>query len=280
MVRLALATVLATSCIQLGLAFEVNHIRGNNHLLTTRGPFATTHPLSATNDANDEILDESTAPTTLSRRSLGAQATTLALSLLPLLSTPLVQPAIAADEPVDRQIELIVSNLEGIEGKTGRIVIQTHPNWSPNGVVRFEELTSANFFQDERIFRVLPGFIAQFGINGDPAVQAKFRNNIKDDPVKVSNKKGSVVFATAGPNTRTTQLFINMGDNGFLDKQGFSPIGEVIEGMDVVEKFYAGYGEGAPQGKGPNQGKIQSQGNTYLVPAFPKLSYISKAGFI
>ena len=109
-------------------------------------------------------------------------------------------------------------------------------------------------------------------------MQAKWRSqNLLDDPVKISNKRGTVVFATAGPNTRTTQILINLGDrNLFLDKQGFSPFGEVISGMDIVDRFYAGYGEGAPSGKGPNQGLIQAKGNSYLEPSYPKLSYFSK----
>ena len=126
------------------------------------------------------------------------------------------------------------------------------------------------------------GFVAQFGINGNPEIQSRWRSaSIPDDPVKVSNKRGTVVFATAGPNTRTSQIFINTREQGndFLDRQGFSPIGEVIEGMDIVDKFYAGYGEGAPAGQGPNQGLIQKQGNSYLERSFPKLSYISKASF-
>jgi peptidyl-prolyl cis-trans isomerase A (cyclophilin A) len=126
----------------------------------------------------------------------------------------------------------------------------------------------------------LPGFIAQFGINGEPSVMSKWRSNsIPDDPVKVSNSRGTVVFATAGANTRTTQIFINTREQGnaFLDKQGFSPFGLVVEGMDIVDKLYAGYGEGAPSGKGPNQGLIQAKGNKYLEEAYPKLSYISKA---
>jgi peptidyl-prolyl cis-trans isomerase A (cyclophilin A) len=118
------------------------------------------------------------------------------------------------------------------------------------------------------------------GINGDPAKQALWRSSIKDDPVKVSNKRGTVTFATAGANTRTTQIFINTGNNVFLDRQGFSPIGEIVEGMDVVDKFYSGYGEGAPQGKGPNQGLIQAKGNEYLTKSYPKLSYFSSAKFI
>lgn len=107
-------------------------------------------------------------------------------------------------------------------------------------------------------------------------------SSIPDDPVKVSNTRGTVVFATAGPNTRTTQIFINTRDqgNGFLDRQGFSPFGEVVEGMDIVDRLYAGYGEGAPSGKGPNQGLIQAKGNVYLESQYPKLSFISKATFV
>ena len=105
---------------------------------------------------------------------------------------------------------------------------------------------------DCRFFRVLPGFVSQFGINGDPNTMSYWRSkNLRDDPFKVSNKRGTVVFATAGPNSRTTQIFINTGDrNSFLDKSGFTPFGEVVSGMDVVDQFYKGYGEGAPQGKG------------------------------
>jgi len=130
---------------------------------------------------------------------------------------------------------------------------------------------------------VLPGFVVQFGINGDPSVQEKWRAaSLQDDPVKVSNQRGTVVFATAGPNSRTSQIFINTnpGGNGFLDKQGFAPIGKVVEGMDVVDRCYAGYGEGAPAGKGPNQGLIQLRGNSYLTERFPKLTYISRGSFV
>lgn len=141
-------------------------------------------------------------------------------------------------------------------------------------------MTDIGFWDDCRFFRVIPGFIVQFGINGSPEVQKQWRGaNLSDDPVRVSNDRGTVVFATAGPNTRTTQLFINTRDQGnsFLDRQGFAPIGKVIEGMDVVDAMYSGYGEGAPQGNGPNQGMIQTQGNSYLSSKYPKLSYIVSA---
>jgi len=124
--------------------------------------------------------------------------------------------------------------------------------------------------------------VSQVGINGDPSVQANWRSKaIPDDVVKVSNLRGTVVFATSGPNTRTTQIFINTGDrNSFLDKQGFSPLGEVVSGMDVVDRFYSGYGEGAPQGKGPSQALMQAKGATYVNNGFPKLSYFTKAEFV
>jgi peptidyl-prolyl cis-trans isomerase A (cyclophilin A) len=145
-----------------------------------------------------------------------------------------------------------------------------------------QELTKNGFWSGCRFFRVLPGFVSQFGINGDPSIQATWRAKaITDDAVKVSNRRGTVVFATSGPNTRTTQIFINTGDrNSFLDKQGFSPFGEVISGMDVVDRFYSGYGEGYPQGKGPNQAFIQIKGESYLSKNFPKLSFITKAQIV
>ena len=156
-----------------------------------------------------------------------------------------------------------------------------------------QELTSIGFWNDCRVFRVLPGFVVQFGINGDASIQANWRSqNIRDDPPNslIGNVRGTLVFATAGPNTRTTQIFINTSDNTFLDRQGFTPIGRVVgssssttttagSGMQVVDRMYAGYGEGAPSGQGPNQGRIQLQGNSYLKNQFPKLSYITKAEF-
>lgn len=188
-------------------------------------------------------------------------------------------PALAEDASASGNIvEIEVKNLDG--GSAGTIKIQMKPEWAPRGVARFEELVSNGFYDDCRFFRVLPGFIAQFGINGNPDVMSKWRSSsIPDDPVKVTNSRGTVVFATAGPNTRTTQIFVNTRQQGnaFLDKQGFSPFGVVLEGMDIVDKLYAGYGEGAPGGKGPNQALIQRKGNSYLTESYPNLSYISKA---
>ena len=161
----------------------------------------------------------------------------------------------------------------------GKFVVTVHRDWAPNGADRFYNLVKNGFYDDVRFFRVLENFMAQFGINGDPAIQAVWTPaRIKDDPVKESNKRGYVVFATAGPNTRTTQLFINFGDNsGSLDKAGFAPFGEVTSGMDVVDKLYGGYGEGAPSGKGPAQGQLIAEGNAYLMKDFPKLDYIKTA---
>jgi cyclophilin family peptidyl-prolyl cis-trans isomerase len=155
----------------------------------------------------------------------------------------------------------------------GKFVITVHRDWAPNGADRFYNLVKNGFFDDTRFFRVVPNFMVQFGINGDPAVASAWQNaNLKDDASgKQSNKKGYVTFATRGKDTRTTQVFINFKDNGFLDSQGFTPFGEVTTGMDVVQKITDQYGEK------PNQGAIQSQGNAYLNKDFPKLDYVKKA---
>ena len=164
------------------------------------------------------------------------------------------------------------------ETSAGTFVIEVHRDWAPQGADRFYELVNSGYFDGVRFFRVLPGFMAQFGIHGDPKVSAKWRDqNIPDDPVLKSNTRGMVSYATAGPGTRTTQVFINFGDNRMLDPQGFAPFGQVIEGMAVVDKLYAAYGEGAPRGRGPDQGRIQAEGNAYLERDFPKLDYVKKA---
>ncbi len=160
----------------------------------------------------------------------------------------------------------------------GKFTVEVTRSLSPNGADRFYNLVRSGYFKDIAFFRVIPGFMCQFGIHGDPAVSAKWREaSITDDPVKGSNTRGTITFATAGPNTRTTQLFINFGDNIGLDAQGFSPFGKVTEGMDVVDKINSEYGEGAPGGNGPDQGRVQMEGNVYLKKDFPNLDYIKSA---
>jgi len=161
----------------------------------------------------------------------------------------------------------------------GNIVILVHRDWSPLGADHFHELTKMGFYNGNYFFRALKGFIVQWGINGDPKVNKDWSEiSIKDDPPKVSNKVGTVVFAAAGPNSRTTQCFINLGDNSAtLDPQGFTPFGEVIQGMDNVMNLYMGYGEGAPNGAGPSQENISIDGNPYLEEHFPRLDYIKTA---
>jgi peptidyl-prolyl cis-trans isomerase A (cyclophilin A) len=163
----------------------------------------------------------------------------------------------------------------------GDFVIEVVREWAPNGADRFYNLVRNGFYDDARFFRVISGFMAQFGIHADPKVSSVWREApIPDDPVRQSNTRGTVSFATAGPNTRTTQLFVNLVDNTRLDGMGFSPFGKVVEGMDVVDSLHAGYGEGAPRGRGPDQGRIQSQGNEYLKSEFPQLDYINTARIV
>ena len=160
----------------------------------------------------------------------------------------------------------------------GVFIVEVRRDWAPNGADRFYNLVKNGFFDDTRFFRVVPNFMVQFGINGDPKVSAPWRAaRIQDDKVTQSNKRGHMTFATSGPNSRTTQVFINFKDNNFLDGQGFAPFGQVVTGMNVVDALYSGYGEGAPSGKGPDQGRIQMEGNDYLTKSFPQLDYVKKA---
>ena len=160
----------------------------------------------------------------------------------------------------------------------GDITLQLSRRLSPNGADRFYNLVKSGYFTDIAFFRVIPGFMGQFGIHGDPIIATAWRAaKIADDPVKGSNVRGAITFAMAGPNTRTTQFFINLNDNANLDSMGFSPFGKVVRGMDVVDKINGEYGEGAPRGAGPDQGRVQSEGNAYLKKEFPRLDYIKSA---
>ena len=163
----------------------------------------------------------------------------------------------------------------------GRFVVMAHRDWAPYGVDRFFYLASHHYYDGNRFFRVLKGYVAQFGLSGDPLVAATWKPRvIPDDAVRESNRKGRVSFASAGPRSRTTQLFINLVDNTRLDtlgRVGFPPIGEVVEGLDVVEGLYSGYGEGVPRGNGPSQDRIAREGNAYLARSFPKLDSVVTA---
>jgi peptidyl-prolyl cis-trans isomerase A (cyclophilin A) len=156
----------------------------------------------------------------------------------------------------------------------GKFTVEVTRSLSPNGADRFYNLVRSGYFKDIAFFRVVPGFMCQFGIHGDPKISAAWRGaNMPDDPVKGSNTRGAITFATAGPGTRTTQLFINFADNSRLDGMGFSSFGKVTEGMDVVDKINGEYGENPPY----VQGRLQAEGNAFLKKEFPNLDYIKSA---
>jgi peptidyl-prolyl cis-trans isomerase A (cyclophilin A) len=158
------------------------------------------------------------------------------------------------------------------ETSRGPVVVEALRSWSPNGVDRFYALVSSRFFDENRFFRVVPGFIVQFGLAGEPKTNEQWdARPIPDDPVRQSNMRGTITFATEGPNTRSHQLFVNLADNPRLDKLGFTPIGRVVSGMGAVDSIYAGYEED------PSQRMIQRLGNSYLARMFPKLDYVRTA---
>jgi peptidyl-prolyl cis-trans isomerase A (cyclophilin A) len=163
----------------------------------------------------------------------------------------------------------------------GVFVVEVHREWAPLGADRFYNLVKNGFYNNVRFFRVLTGFMAQFGMSGTPAVQKVWgapAQNLKDDPVKQSNKRGYITFANAGPSSRSTQVFINMVDNTFLDPEAmhFAPFGQVVEGMDVVDMLYTGYG----RQNVPDQGRITNEGNVYLTKEYPKLDFVKTATIV
>jgi len=163
----------------------------------------------------------------------------------------------------------------------GPFIVEVHRDWAPRGADRFYELIQAKYYDGLYFFRVIKGFVVQWGIHKDPATTAKWNAmTIPDDPVKESNARGTITFATSGPNTRSMEPFINLADNGRLDGQGFSPFGKVVEGMDVVDQLYSGYGDGPPQGEGVDQNKAEAQGNEYIEGRFPKLDRINSAQLV
>jgi peptidyl-prolyl cis-trans isomerase A (cyclophilin A) len=186
----------------------------------------------------------------------------------PATDTTAAAPAAPAAAPAATPDSFRVA----FETSRGTFVVQVSRAWAPKGADRLRELLNERFFDDDRFFRVVPGFVAQFGLNGDPKRNEPWdAKRIPDDSVKQTNARGTIVFATQGANTRTHQFFINLADNPRLDGMGFSPFGRVISGMSVVDSLYSGYGET------PEQGFIQSLGNSYLTRTFPKLDYIKSA---
>ena len=186
----------------------------------------------------------------------------------------LLQPAtLKAKAPAEFDVKFVTT--------AGEFTIKVTRAWAPNGADRFYNLVRHHFYDGASFFRVLPGFMAQFGMSAYPEVSRAWENaKIKDDPVTQHNRRGFVSFAMAGPNTRTTQVFINYGNNDNLDQSGFSVFGVVTDGMDVVDKLYNGYGEGAPDGHGPNQELIGARGRAYLEKNFPKLDSIRTASIV
>ena len=161
------------------------------------------------------------------------------------------------------------------ETTKGTFVIEVHRAWSPNGADRFYNLVKNGYYDGVKFFRVVPDFVVQFGIHGDPSIASKWlKSNIQDDPVKESNKRGTLTFAMSSqPNSRSVQMFLNLKDNTFLDAKGFAPLGKVVTGMDVVDQLHSGYGEGLTQ----LQGRIASEGNAFLEKNYPQLDAIKKA---
>ena len=159
----------------------------------------------------------------------------------------------------------------------GDFVVEAHKDWAPRGVDRFHELLRIHYFDEGRFFRVVPGFIAQFGVHKDYDVHGQWREFVLvDDPPKEKNLRGTLAYAQSGQNTRATEMFINLVDNPKLDEENFVPFARVVEGMDVVDRLYAGYGDYIPEGKYIDPGRVENGTNAYLVPRFPELDYIKR----
>ena len=218
--------------------------------------------LAACGKSDAPAADAASASAALSKA--GATAATNAALLAP------DSAALAVSAPDSFSIHFATSR--------GEFDIKVHRAWAPRGADRLYHLVHAGFYDGVRFYRVIEGFMAQFGAHGDTAVAHAWRDRrIDDDPVRHRNERGALTFATSGPNSRTTQLFINFGNNQQLDGIGFAPLGTVVNGMAVVDSLYHGYGEGAPSGAGPDQGRLGAEGNAYLRRQYPKLDSIATA---
>jgi len=190
--------------------------------------------------------------------------------------TEQAKPSAALSNPAALKETAPATFTANFDTSAGPFVITVHRDWAPAGADRFYNLVKNGFFTNVRFFRAIPNFMVQFGIHGDPAIAAQWRNaRLPVDKVVKSNTRGMITYAMGGsPDTRTTQMFINFKNNANLDAMGFAPFGEVTTGMENVDKIYQGYGEGAPRGQGPDQGRVQAEGNAYLMKDFPKMDYI------
>lgn len=179
-----------------------------------------------------------------------------------------------------KQEKIVVPEVFRVKFETsqGDVIVEATRSWAPRGVDRFHELVRMGYFTESRFFRMVPGFVAQFGVHRDYDVHTVWRTLfIVDDPPQQKNVRGTLAFAQSGPNTRATEIFINLADNALLDEEKFVPFAKVVQGMDLVDRFYAGYGELRPQGKFIDPGGVEEGANAYLVPRFPKLDYIKRA---
>ena len=231
---------------------------------------AVTEPSTAHADDRAPAAKPSEAPTKAAEPAKPEPAAPEAAPPAAAVPAHLTDPSLATRKAPDRYTV-------ALDTTKGTINIDVRRDWAPLGADRFYNLVRLGFFTDLAFFRVLDKFVAQTGLHGSPEVNTAWRNaSIKDDPVKESNTTGMVTFATSGPNSRTTQFFINTGDNVGLDRMGFAPFGRVRE-LEVARKLHSGYGEGAPSGRGPIQSRIQREGNAYLREQFPDLDYIKSA---
>jgi peptidyl-prolyl cis-trans isomerase A (cyclophilin A) len=219
--------------------------------------------------------------TALTLRSTCTLAAVLGLIVAAAGAVPTAQGGNAAlSNPAALKEQAPANFTVNFDTSMGSFVVTVHRAWAPHGADRFYNLVKNGFYNNARFFRALPNFMVQFGIHADPTISAAWRNaRLPADKVIEGNKRGRIVYAMGGsPDTRATQVFINFRDNSAsLDKLGFAAFGEVTTGMEVVDKVFTGYGEGAPSGNGPEQGRIQAEGNAYLMKSFPKLDYIKSA---
>jgi peptidyl-prolyl cis-trans isomerase A (cyclophilin A) len=214
-------------------------------------------------------------------RATHTLAATAAIALAAVISLPAEQAAAKKSllNPAGLNETAPATYNVKFDTSIGEFVVRVTRAWAPNGADRFYNLVKNGFYDEARFFRAVPNFMVQFGLHANPAVTKVWQTaRIPPDKVTQSNKKGFITFAMgATPDTRTSQVFINFRANTNLDGMGFAPFGEVVSGIEVVDKIYTGYGEGAPRGSGPPQQRVAAEGNAYLTKAFPKMDYIKTA---